>query len=139
MKLSRRELTLLFPALAAAQSSNSGGLQPSLAYPFEDQPVRANGERKSRQILNGKTHSGFLVELHSTELPPGEMPHPAHRHVHEEMFFMRTGTMEVTIEGRATRLTPGSVAYIASNELHGVKNVGTTKSEYFVMALGERG
>ena len=138
MKLSRRELTLLFPALAAVQSSNEAGLQPSVSFPFEDQPVRTNGARTSRQILDGKTHSGFRVDLHATELPPGEMPHPAHHHVHEETFFIRTGTMEVTIEGRATRLTPGSVAYIASNEEHGVRNVGTTKAEYFVLALGDR-
>ncbi len=70
-------------------------------------------------------------------MPPGGMPHPAHRHVHEEMFFIRSGTMEVNIEGRATRLGPGGVAYIASNELHGVRNVGTNTAEYFVLALGE--
>jgi quercetin dioxygenase-like cupin family protein len=137
MKVSRRELAILFPALAAAQSGGAAGLQPSLAFPFEDQPVRTNGDGKSRQILNGKTHSGFLVDLHATEMPPGGMPHPAHRHVHEEMFFVRTGTMEVNIEGRATRLGPGGVAYIASNELHGVRNVGTNTAEYFVLALGE--
>jgi quercetin dioxygenase-like cupin family protein len=137
MKLSRRELAVLLPALAAAQTSREAGLQPSLAFPFEDQPVRTNGDGKSRQILNGKTHSGFLVDLHASEMPPGGMPHPAHHHVHEEMFFVRSGTMEVTIEGRATRLSPGSVAYIASNEEHGVRNVGTTTAEYFVLALGE--
>ena len=140
MKLSRRELTLLFPALAAAQSADEPGLQPSVASPFEDQPVRvrANGGGASRQILKGKTHSDYLIDLHATEMPPGQMPHPAHRHVHEEMFFVRSGTMEVTIEGNATLLTPGSVAFIASNELHGVRNVGTTTAHYFVLALGDR-
>ena len=136
MKVSRRELALLFPALAAAQSANEGGLQPSLAFPFEDQPVRTNGDGKSRQILNGTTHSGFLVDLHATEMPPGGAPHPAHRHVHEEMFFVRSGTMEVNIEGRATRLGPGGVAYIKSNELHGVHNAGEATAHYFVLAWG---
>jgi quercetin dioxygenase-like cupin family protein len=138
MKISRRELAVLFPALAAAQTAAEAGLQPSLASRFEDQPVRTNGDAKSRQILNGTTHGGFLVDLHATEMPPGGMPHPAHRHVHEEMFFIRSGTMEVTIEGRATPLGPGGVAYIKSNELHGVHNVGTTTAHYFVLALGER-
>jgi len=136
MKLSRRELTLLFPALAAAQSANEGGLQPSLAFPFEDQPVRTNGDGKSRQIMNGTTHTGYLVDLHSSEMPPGGAPHPSHHHVHEEMFFIRSGTMEINIEGRVTRLTPGSVAYIKSNEEHGVHNVGDTTAHYFVLALG---
>jgi quercetin dioxygenase-like cupin family protein len=137
MKLSRRELAILFPALGAAQTSAEGGLQPSLASRFEDQPVRTNGDGKSRQIMNGKTHSGFSVDLHATEMPPGGMPHPAHRHVHEEMFFVRSGTMEVTIEGKATRLGPGGVAYIKSNEMHGVHNVGDGTAHYFVLALGE--
>ena len=35
MNLTRRDLTLLFPALAAAQSANEGGLQPSLAFPLK--------------------------------------------------------------------------------------------------------
>ena len=136
MKLSRRELTLLFPALAAAQTAKEGGLQPSLAFPFEDQPVRANGDGKSRQIMNGTTHTGYLIDLHSSEMPPGGAPHPSHHHVHEEMFFIRSGTMEINIEGKITRLTPGSVAYIKSNEEHGVHNVGDTTAHYFVLALG---
>ncbi len=136
MKVSRRELTLLFPALAAAQSPSEAGLQPSLAFPFEDQPVRKNGDGKSRQILSGKTHIGFLVDLHASEMPPGGVPHPPHHHEHEEMFLVREGTMEITIEGSTTKLTPGSVAYIASNEMHGVRNVGKTTAQYFVLALG---
>jgi quercetin dioxygenase-like cupin family protein len=35
-----------------------------------------------------------------------------------------------------TIVGPGSVIYAASNELHGWKNVGTTKAQYFVIAMG---
>lgn len=48
MKVSRRELAILLPALAATQTSAEAGLQPSLASRFEDQPVRTNGDGKSR-------------------------------------------------------------------------------------------
>ena len=47
------------------------------------------------------------------------------------------GTLDVTIEGKTTRLTPGSVAYVASNELHGWKNPGADRAQYFVIALGQ--
>jgi quercetin dioxygenase-like cupin family protein len=77
------------------------------------------------------------VEIHETELGPGMMPHAAHRHDSEEMLLIREGTLEVTISGKSTRLGPGSVAFVASNEEHGWKNVGDTRARYFVLALGK--
>jgi quercetin dioxygenase-like cupin family protein len=40
------------------------------------------------------------------------------------------------MNGETTRLTPGSVVYVASNDLHGWKNPGQEPARYFVMALG---
>jgi quercetin dioxygenase-like cupin family protein len=45
--------------------------------------------------------------------------------------------LDVTISGNTTRLTPGSVAFVASNEEHGWKNPKTGRTQYFVIALGE--
>jgi len=46
------------------------------------------------------------------------------------------GALNVTMDGKTTRLTPGSVAYVASNHEHGWKNPGHGPAEYFVIALG---
>ena len=54
------------------------------------------------------------------------MPHPPHHHLHEEMFLVREGTLEATISGKSTRLGPGSVAFVGSNDEHGIRNPGTT-------------
>ncbi len=86
--------------------------------------------------MRGDTHSGYGIEIHLTELGPGMAPHPPHKHVHEEMVLLRTGALDVTISGKTTRLTPGSIAYVASNEEHGWRNPGSDRSEYFVIALG---
>jgi quercetin dioxygenase-like cupin family protein len=86
-------------------------------------------------MLDGRTHTGYRIELHQSELAPGLAPHPPHSHVHEEMILVWQGTVEVTISGRSTTLGPGSAAYIASNEEHGWRNVGTTQASYFVMTL----
>jgi mannose-6-phosphate isomerase-like protein (cupin superfamily) len=109
---------------------------PSKIYRFEDLPVRASGENRLRAVLEGMTHSGCRIEVHETDLAPGGMPHPPHRHVHEEMFLIREGTLGVTIAGRSSRLGLGSVAFVASNEEHGIHNVGTNHAQYFVIALG---
>jgi quercetin dioxygenase-like cupin family protein len=103
---------------------------------FEDLPVQSSDGHALRRILEGKTHSGYAIEMHETDLAPGAMPHPAHHHAHEEVFLVREGALEVTIAGRASRLGPGSVAYVASNEEHGVRNPGSTHAQYFVIALG---
>jgi len=135
MQWSRREWSLLLPALAAAQPAHGAAL-PAQALRYEDIPARKNGPMASRQFLKGQTHSGFEIDLHQTELAPGEAPHAPHQHVHEELLLIREGELEVMIAGKSTRLGAGSVAYLASNQLHGWHNTGSTPARYFVLALG---
>jgi quercetin dioxygenase-like cupin family protein len=52
------------------------------------------------------------------------------------MVLMVRGTLEVTIAGKATRLGPGSSAYVASSVEHGWRNVGGDQALCFVLALG---
>ena len=136
MRYSRRDLNLLLTALAAGTASAQKKVLPSTTWRYEDLPVRSNGSNQQRAVFQGTTHTGFGIELHETELAPGEMPHPAHHHVHEEMIVIREGTMAVTISGKTSELGPGSVAFVASNEEHGWRNVGKTRARYMVMALG---
>jgi quercetin dioxygenase-like cupin family protein len=124
----------ILAALAAVPAD--GEVLPSRTYRFEDLPVRQGATAISRAAFRGETHSGFEVGVHQTELAPGQMPHPAHKHVHEEMVLVREGKLEVTIADRSTVLGPGSVAYVASNEQHGWRNVGSVPATYFVIALG---
>ncbi len=140
MTFSRRDMTALLPALLARQASaqkTSSGVLPSSCYQYGDLPVKVNPEvhSESRQVFRGETHGGFEIACHMTKLPPGASPHAPHRHVNEEIFFLREGTMEITVEGKASRIGPGSVAYIASNELHGSKNVGDVPAQYFILEL----
>ena len=125
--------------MAAAGARAEDGALPSKAYKFEDLPVKKNGANISRAVFDGKTHTGYHVDIHITELGPGEQPHPPHHHVHEEMIMIKDGTMEVTINGRASTVGPGSVAYVASNEEHGWRNVGSGRALYFVIAFGREG
>lgn len=138
MHLSRRDLCVILPALAASRSvfSATGQRLPARAYPFQDLPVQTEGKNQFRPVLEGQTHSGFPVEIHETTLAAGSRPHPPHHHAHEEIFLIREGTLAVTMAGKRTLLGPGSVAYVASNVEHGIKNAGSGPAQYFVIALG---
>jgi mannose-6-phosphate isomerase-like protein (cupin superfamily) len=88
-------------------------------------------------VLSGDLHDGCFVEVHQTKLAPGAMPHPPHHHLHEEMFLVREGAIEITISGKSTPLDPGSVGFVGSNDEHGIRNPGAAHAEYFVVAFGK--
>jgi quercetin dioxygenase-like cupin family protein len=137
MAWTRRDLLWLLPALAGPVGF--GEEKRSLAskvYPFEDLRANATGKNLLRPVLEGRTHAGCALEVHETDLAPGEMPHLPHHHVHEEMFLVREGTLEVTVSGRSQKLGPGGVAFIASGDEHGLRNAGDTHAQYFVIGLG---
>ena len=136
MEFSRRDLGLLLSALAATRVDAETKDLPSQVYRNAEIHPEAHPTNNSRQFLWGRTHDGYFIDLHETELRAGEMPHAAHQHPHEEMTLMREGTLEVEIEGKKSRVGPGDVVYVASNEHHGWRNVGTTTARYFVIAFG---
>jgi mannose-6-phosphate isomerase-like protein (cupin superfamily) len=138
MQYSRRELCYLVPAMLAlkAQASSKEPL-PSKVYTFSALPVKGEGANEFRPVFEGKTHDGYPIELHETDLAPGSVPHPPHHHSHEEIFMVREGTLTVTINGHESSMGPGGVAYINSNDEHGIRNSGSTHARYFVFALGQ--
>jgi mannose-6-phosphate isomerase-like protein (cupin superfamily) len=142
MEISRRNLCALFPAAALLsaiplQGESTETLSNSQIFPFDKLPVHRSADgAESRPILQGKLPTGELLEVHETTLPPGEMPHPPHHHLHSEMFLVREGTVEVTVNGHGQAIGPGGVGFCASNQQHGNKNVGKIPAQYFVVAIG---
>jgi len=142
MFMTRRDLCLMLPAtlLPAALHLESITAQessmPSAMYPFEKLPVRTPNNAEIRDVLKGKLATSESLEVHETTLQPGGAPHPPHHHVHSEMWLIREGTVEITVNGTSYRLGPGSVGFVHSNDEHGIKNVGTTPATYFVVAIG---
>ncbi|HEX4810525.1 MAG TPA: cupin domain-containing protein [Bryobacteraceae bacterium] len=142
MELTRRDLSVLLPAVFAANAwsaEKSMSMLPSGIYPFDKLTVKEspNGN-KSWQVFTGTTHEGYPIDMHITELAPGNMPHPEHHHVHEEMIMMIEGEVLVTILDRTEKIGPGGMAYVHSNEQHGWKNVGTGPARYYVLAIGHQ-
>ncbi len=139
MDVSRRDWSLMLPLLLASQAAGeSGTVLSSECYSFSSLPVKVNPHNKaeSRQVFKGTTHDGTPIDLHITTMPPGQMPHPPHRHVHEEVMMVQQGTLTVTIEDKSSTVGPGSVIYVRSKDLHGLKSTGETAAQYFVLAIG---
>lgn len=141
MDWSRRDVCAALPVLIAmarlqARAQESTALLPSRVYPFDELAVRKSGALTYRGVLSGKLYEGCQISLHESELAPHSIPHPPHRHRHEEMVFVLDGTLEFTINGIATRAGKGSVLFAGSNELHGIRNPDDVPAKYFVFALG---
>ena len=132
----RRVFLAAIPALMAANAlAAEEKYLPSKVYEFSKLPVHHGKTNTSRPVLDGLTHENCRIEVHESDLAPGNRPHPPHHHAHEEMFFIRQGTLEVTINGKSSKAGPGSVAFIASNDVHGIRNVGNDHAQYFVLAI----
>ncbi|HUI54162.1 MAG TPA: cupin domain-containing protein [Bryobacteraceae bacterium] len=137
MKLSRRDLAVLFPALAANAQPQQKQSQPLPSKVYHDGqiPYDGNAQKKGRRFFFGPNRSGFNVELHETMLGPGVQAHDPHKHVHEEIVILAEGTLESNLEGRRETVEAGSVIFFASNEMHNVRNVGSTTCRYYVIEL----
>jgi mannose-6-phosphate isomerase-like protein (cupin superfamily) len=141
MTITRRKicilLTGLMPAAGAidafAEADNS---LPSANYPFDKLPVQSLDHADMRRVLKGKLATGEALEVHETTLPAGTAPHAPHRHLHSEMWLIREGRVELTVNGSSYQLGPGGVGFVHSNDEHGIRNVGSTDATYFVVAVG---
>ncbi len=79
-----------------------------------------------RVYYDGPTGQLSAMTAGSLRLKPGMSPHPPHQHPEEEIMVVTEGTGEITVEGKATQVSPGSMMYCAAGKLHGVQNTGKT-------------
>jgi mannose-6-phosphate isomerase-like protein (cupin superfamily) len=128
----------MLPALLASAGAKADEQSrlPSEVYVFQDLPVRRSGKLEFRPIVSGKTVDGCKIAVHESALAPNSEPHPPHHHNGEEIFLVLQGTLEVTINGKSSRISRGSVAFIGSGDEHGIRNPGEVPAKYYVVELG---
>ncbi len=106
----------------------------STVFPADSARAR-NGPANQRSLVDTLTAILSKLEMHETTLAPGQSPHPPHRHAHEELMVVRIGAVEV-LQGTKTRLAhAGDVIFMASNELHGLKNTSSANTTYLVIRI----
>ncbi len=59
-----------------------------------------------------------------------------HKILHAELHAVVEGTVELWVDGVATRATAGSVLYVPYGTTHFIKNVGDGPARYFVFQVG---
>ena len=105
----------------------------SRVFNWTDLKPEASKTGSRREVFDAPTPTLERLASHVTTLNPGQAPHPAHKHPEEELMILREGTLEVTLDGQPTRVETGGMIFCASNEMHGLRNVGTTPAIYYVV------
>jgi quercetin dioxygenase-like cupin family protein len=136
--LTRRDFVVAFAAASATVGIVTAAQQqmpvlPSSAFDWNTVPARETAVGSVRQFLRAPTATLDELELHVTTLNPGQTSHAPHRHPNEELLIVKEGTVEALVSGEWKRLGSGSVIFQASNQLHGIKNVGDGPATYHVI------
>ncbi len=126
--------TASVPNKPAAEVAAPGKL-PSSVWDWEKLVAKPTAQGARREVVSSPTTTMVKFDCHVTTLNPGQSPHAAHRHPDEEFIAIQEGLMEATINGVSQRAGPGSIFFFASNDLHGMKNVGTTPATYYVFRI----
>src|ERR1051326_590271 len=136
--ITRRDLVVAFVSITAtlcivAVADQKAPIMQSSAFDWNSIPVKQTAVGSTRSFFRTPTATLDELELHVTTLNPGQASHPPHQHPNEELVIIREGTIEALVQGEWKRVGPGSVIFNASNQLHGLKNVGDTPATYHVI------
>ncbi len=107
----------------------------SSVFEWEKLPVKPTAVGERREVTDRPTATLKNLECHVTTLRPGQAAHAAHHHPDEEIILVKEGQIEATINGHAQRAGAGSVLFYASNDEHGMKNVGEGSATYYVLRV----
>jgi quercetin dioxygenase-like cupin family protein len=118
---------------AAFGAADQLPLLGSAVFDWNAVPANPSTTGSVRSFFKVRTATIEQLEVHVTTLNPGMSPHPPHRHPNEEMIIVREGTVEALVNGDWKRVGPGSVIFFASNQLHGLRNVGKEPAVYHVI------
>ncbi len=86
-----------------------------------------------RSVVRAPTATLDELEMHITTLNAGEIAHPPHQHLAEELLIIKEGTLESLVNGDYRKVGAGSIVFQASNQPHTIRNIGKTPATYHVV------
>jgi quercetin dioxygenase-like cupin family protein len=127
--------TVIAVAGVALAQSNGKPVMHSCVFNWADLKAVPTKTGERRTVFNAPTPAFANFDCHITTLNPGEAPHPPHRHADEEIMIVKEGTLEALQGDKTNIVTTGGIIFEASNELHGLRNIGTNRATYFVFKM----
>lgn len=118
--------------MAFAQSAAKPVMHSSF-FNWADLKVAPTKMGERRAVFDVPTPTLANLECHITTLNPGESPHAPHRHADEELMIVKEGTLAAIQGERTNTVAAGGIIFEASNELHGLINIGTNRATYWVV------
>ena len=135
--IKRRDIFVALIAVAATLAvvgvRAQTNVMQSTTFDWNSIVVKQTDVGSVRQFFRSPTVTLDELECHVTTLNPGLRSHPPHKHPNEELVIIREGNVEVLSNGEWKKVGPGSVIFNASNQLHALKNIGTTPAVYHVI------
>jgi XRE family transcriptional regulator, regulator of sulfur utilization len=136
--ISKRDLivssiTVVLTLGVVGLAQNRKPLMRSSVFDWSGIEVKQTKTGARREVFDSPTATLDQLECHVTTLNAGEAPHPPHQHADEELIVVKEGTIEAMQNGATKRVGPGSMIFEASNEPHGLRNVGQTPATYYVI------
>ena len=108
-------------------------VQRSAVFEWASLEAKPTAIGTRRDVMRAPTPTLDELEMHITTLNVGQVSHEPHRHPEEELLIVKEGTVETLQNGKASRLGPGSIIFHSANDLHNIRNVGSTPATYHVI------
>lgn len=126
LETSRRGAVLAMAGFAGLRAMAATGKLPNSTMNADKAKVTREDFGELRVYYDGPTDQLKAMTAGSLMLKPGMQPHPPHQHPEEEMMVIAEGMGEIVVEGKKSRVGPGSMMYCAGGKLHGIVNTGQT-------------
>lgn len=132
---------VLFLFLLAGINNTKAQLKDiaSGVYAWDKSPVKKDGPRTGRKILEGFTPEFSWLEIHATTQEKGATPRPPHiQDSTEELIIIKEGKLKCMIGRQTSTLGAGSVLLIPPGESQSFENAGEGPVTYYVLMFRSR-
>ena len=114
------------PALSGLAAASRPSPIPSTVFDTSKATLTHEAFGDQHIYFAGATDQIQSMTAGSLLLNAGMSPHAPHQHPEEEFMVITEGTGEIVVDGKKTKVGPGSMMYCAANKLHGIVNTGKT-------------
>ena len=119
---------------SALEQAMPGKLQ-STVIDCDSLPATPTPTGSTVTVVNSPTLTFLTLSSHITTLNAGQSTKSEIVDSGDELFIIKTGQLEATVNGVTARLKEGSFFYVAPNDKRTFKNIGATPASYQVIKI----